>query len=520
MIQKTWQGSYDDSWRDLITDESFAHPAKMARGLIVRIFDHAFQQGWLQPGSVVVDPFGGIGSTGIEAASRGVQAFLCELEPRFVELAQKNFELHRPTWEACGDPLPVIVQGDSRRLCEVLMGPMADCVVSSPPFAESLHDKPSAQVLAGSGARLGAGARQEDGYGTTPGQLGAMKPGSVADVIVGSPPFAENPNAVPMKRDRDRDTSDPKQHGGPGPDYIRPNFPGNLGNMPTGTVSAVISSPPYASGTVHDGNGIDPSRLSGNKTGKNSQAVTMDEYGRTPGNLGNLPTGSVDACIGSPPFLGAHSGANDETSMRPPHDSTKALCAGYGQTEGQLGAMPTGSVEAAVQADLICSSPPFEATGQVCTSGVYAKWQIENGRNPNSPSTIGKDAHYGTTPGNVGNDTGDTFWQAARQIVDQCFQILRPGGVAIWVTKRFVRNGQIQEFSKDWERLCHSIGFETIEWIQASLVKRNEQPGLFGEPVVKTKSRMSFFRRLHVAKYPHLAIEWEDVIVVRKPLTE
>jgi hypothetical protein len=177
------------------------------------------------------------------------------------------------------------------------------------------------------------------------------------------------------------------------------------------------------------------------------------------------------------------------------------------------------SVSAAVQADLICSSPPFEATGQVCTSGVYAKWQIENGRNPNSPSTIGKDAHYGNTPGNVGNVTGDTFWQAAREIVDQCFQILRPGGVAIWVCKDFVRKGQRVPFSADWLRLCEACGFESVEWIKASLVKRDEQPGLFGEAVVKTKSRKSFFRRLAEAKGSP-AIDHEDVLIVRKPGAE
>ena len=130
----TWHGCYDDSWKGLITVESFAHPAKMARGLVVRIFDHAFEQGWLRSGDVVVDPFGGIGSTGIEAAGRGVRAFLCELEPRFQALAEKNFELHKRAWQACGDPLPVIVQGDSRRLCEVLGPVMADCVVVRQPF--------------------------------------------------------------------------------------------------------------------------------------------------------------------------------------------------------------------------------------------------------------------------------------------------------------------------------------------------------------------------------------------------
>ena len=110
----------------------------MARGLVRWIFDHAFEQGWLKRGDIVVDPFGGIFSTGIEGASRGVQVYGCELESRFVELALANIELHKRAWQACGDPLPVIVQGDSRRLCEVLGPVMADVCIGSPPFVESL----------------------------------------------------------------------------------------------------------------------------------------------------------------------------------------------------------------------------------------------------------------------------------------------------------------------------------------------------------------------------------------------
>jgi hypothetical protein len=111
-----WTGCYDDGWRDLIVPEAFAHPAKMARGLVVRVFDELFASGALQRGDVCVDPFGGIGTTAIEGASRGVQVVCCELEPRFVALARQNFELHRRDWEAMGRPLPVMVQGDSRQL--------------------------------------------------------------------------------------------------------------------------------------------------------------------------------------------------------------------------------------------------------------------------------------------------------------------------------------------------------------------------------------------------------------------
>mgnify|MGYP001576617451 CR=1 FL=1 len=41
------------------------HPAKMARGLVERIFDELFALGAIEKGSLICDPFGGIGSTAI-----------------------------------------------------------------------------------------------------------------------------------------------------------------------------------------------------------------------------------------------------------------------------------------------------------------------------------------------------------------------------------------------------------------------------------------------------------------------
>ena len=33
-----WYGCYNQSWKGVITDEAFAHPAKFSRGLIERIY--------------------------------------------------------------------------------------------------------------------------------------------------------------------------------------------------------------------------------------------------------------------------------------------------------------------------------------------------------------------------------------------------------------------------------------------------------------------------------------------------
>ena len=59
MKVSTWNNCYRDNWTGLIVPEAFSHPAKFSPGLIKRIFKHCLEQGYLQKGSIVVDPFAG-----------------------------------------------------------------------------------------------------------------------------------------------------------------------------------------------------------------------------------------------------------------------------------------------------------------------------------------------------------------------------------------------------------------------------------------------------------------------------
>jgi hypothetical protein len=125
---------------------------------------------------------------------------------------------------------------------------------------------------------------------------------------------------------------------------------------------------------------------------------------------------------------------------------------------------------------------------------------------------------YGSTDGQIGAESGETFWKSAAEIVAQCHQILRPGGVAIWVTKDFVRKAVRVPFGDQLQSLCESRGFVTMCRHRAMLVEHyGEQTGLFGDATAPTTSRKSFFRRLAESKGSP-EINWEDVICVRKPL--
>ena len=129
---------------------------------------------------------------------------------------------------------------------------------------------------------------------------------------------------------------------------------------------------------------------------------------------------------------------------------------------------------------------------------------------------LGRPIPYGDTEGQLGTTQGDTFWAAAKTILEQTFQVLRPGGHAIWVTKRYVRDGKIVDFSADWVRLCESVGFELLHWHKAMLVEHHgEQHDLFSEPKKISTERKSFFRRL-AEKKNSPRIDWEDVLCMRK----
>lgn len=124
-----WHDCYAETHNGNITVESFTHPAKMSRSLVKRIFDELFKMGAVKAGDVVVDPFGGIGVTLLEAASQGLMAYGIELEPKFVGLGQANIDIHTPAWKLCNCPIPVILQGDSRKLRDVISKHLVETTV-------------------------------------------------------------------------------------------------------------------------------------------------------------------------------------------------------------------------------------------------------------------------------------------------------------------------------------------------------------------------------------------------------
>jgi hypothetical protein len=289
----TWGGCYKDSWKGLIVPEAFSHPAKVARGLAVRLFDHGFERGWWDKGSTVVDPFMGICGFGIIAAYKGLRFVGVEIEERFHSLCLENVALHRRRWEAGGDPVPVCLRGDSRNLAALVAG--AAGLVTSPPYADSIDHAPGNKAWVG--VRRGNLA-QED-YGTTPGQLGALPQGD-AEAVITSPPYADSdahPSLGSVNKDAwGRDGRKISARRGLSDDYG--TAPGQVGALKAGDADSVVTSPPYAA-SVHGRNGIDLAKC--DRPGAHTQAGAQG-YGDTPGNVGGLAAGGADSVVTSPPF--------------------------------------------------------------------------------------------------------------------------------------------------------------------------------------------------------------------------
>lgn len=423
MIPIAWHGCYDDNWTGLIVPAAFAHPAKMARGLVARIFDTLFAMGALERGSVVVDPFGGIGTTGIEGASRGVQVVCCELEPKFVALARENFAKHARDWTTMARPQPIIVQGDSRQLRQVLglAGIDADALIASPPYTAQAIEKNSGSIdrrkqyetyrAAGGGASFEAFAATQEkhsqGYGESEGQLAALPAGSL-NAVVSSPPYegsdqnyAEGRTRIDWEKGARAGMKNDRISG---PEAAYGTTDGQLGAMPRGSVDAVVASPPYEEIAAGAGGLNTKPGTEGQQGGRSPDSPSQDtdqRYGDTPGQLGKMASGAVEAVIASPPYateqfngrnginidkIEAHSRAVSPTSQA----RSKST---YGDAPANLANLPVGAVDAVV------SSPPF-TQGYAGGGGINL-----TGIGPGGADKVGSRTYQGTanerTEGNL-----------------------------------------------------------------------------------------------------------------------
>lgn len=449
----TWENCYNDNWKGVITEASFTHPAKFSRGLIRRIYSHAIEHGWLSPGDTVLDPFGGVGLGALHANYYGLNWLGVELEPKFVTLGQGM---------ACEGISKETTNGGERRWCP-------DCIARA------------------------EGGQRPDGSGSS------RQPG-LFDI---APDPATDPHYFEGNLDLFRK-------------YARYDAWATLVQgdsrqlvkvIGDAVANGLVASPPYAQTRVAKNSGSidlvklhETYRLSGGGMSLEAfceqQLRHSHEYGNSVGQLSNLPQGNLDGIVSSAEYI---SPIDMESAGK------RNFQTDYGSSDGNLGSMKGGF-------NAVVGSPPYE-NRTVHDHGVDPNKLRAPGRNSQALVMTG----YGASPGQLSNNAGETFWEAAHQVVEQCYSLLTPGAPAIWVCKDFVRNKERVQFCDMWRRLCEAVGFETVEINRAMLVKRKGiQVSLDGEQKEITVERKGFFRRL-AEKKGSPRIDWEEVIVMRKP---
>jgi len=262
----------------------------MSWGLAWRIFEHLFEQGWLKEGDLVADPFGGIGVTGLMAASFDCPCILVELEQKFVDLANKSFELHYDTWDKLGKPRPIILQGDSRQFSTVIRE-VARVIVTSPPYSESSVSRQTATMFDhkdGKSARAKAGGKLEnEQYGRSAGQIGAMKEGNLEEVveaILTSPPYSESLTCGGHLVWKNQGKLGAHRNS-KGLEEIYGTVPGQIGNLPEGNheavVQGIVKSPPFSQPDTRDRTSVQEGSISNFM----QRACTVDKQGSDERNI-------------------------------------------------------------------------------------------------------------------------------------------------------------------------------------------------------------------------------------------
>jgi hypothetical protein len=539
----TWHGCYDSRWEGLMTKEAFVHPAKFSPGLIDRIYTHGLAVGWWNAGETIGDPFGGVAGGGIFAGYHGLNWVGVELEEKFVTLGNANLVKHGPKWLALGEASRVVLlQGDSRRFAEIVSD--LDGIACSPPFLDARSGTTNSRPAEGETKRRNHTTQAGAGYGTSEANIDHLPPGDL-DGIVSSPPYAGlGGGGADSRPDRLEGSAASVK-------INRDSYgiaAGQIGRAATGKVDAILTSPPYADTNVAtkdkrtaeerveqirravergDEVGDEFKRILAKGINPNSN-LKIAGYGRTAGQIGAMKAVPLDGVVTSPPFSVDQPCASQTRAKKDYHAFTR----GNGTKRDQTMVTP-GNIQAASVGDLdaVVTSPPWEDQESAMNAGKFkdpAKFAQamtnrdgKDGRNGTSQRSRAAQfdratqTSYGESDGQLGNVTGETYWEAMSIVYAQCLLALKPGGVMAVVVKDYVKGGQRVPLCDQTLRLLLHLGFEPVCRIHAMLVKEHHHNTLFeGRQTTRTE-RKSFFRRL-AEKKGSPRIDWEEVLVVRK----
>lgn len=271
----------------------------------------------------------------------------------------------------------------------------------------------------------------------------------------------------------------------------------------------IVFSPPYAEAQTGDKRKSINQTIKATMNGKQRGGSLEKYYQETSAsNIGNLPYGSIEAAIFSPPF-GETLGTKDKEFWDNHCDKIKNWSGGtrkiaeYGKTEGQIGNLP-------YKADAVITSPPYEGIATGCTEEDAKKRKIrleKAGYDTKKLLTPGRYKHGNLgivgnynrdNKDNIGNLKSENYLQAMFQVYCECRKVLKDGGLLVLVVKNFIRDKKIIRLDLDTIKLCERAGFKLIDRLYRKLTQQ------------------SFWRIIYHQKFPDVPkIEYEDVLIFR-----
>ena len=141
---KEWLQFSFTIWRDIVktsAERATKHPALFPQELVERLIRLYLRN----PGSVVLDPFMGIGSTVLAAMNQGMAPLGFDLSEDFCDITTRRVEDFKLTGDSKIHVIqPKIFNKDSRELSKSIDANSVDLVVTSPPYWDILNMKRTA----------------------------------------------------------------------------------------------------------------------------------------------------------------------------------------------------------------------------------------------------------------------------------------------------------------------------------------------------------------------------------------
>jgi len=179
------------------------------------------------------------------------------------------------------------------------------------------------------------------------------------------------------------------------------------------------------------------------------------------GDARNLEGVMVDKCIFSPPFAGMNQMARDNIDPTADKNGRGNIGRQYADNPDNLGNLPYGSI------DSVITSPPYEGI-EARDRSKELRWdeerekkfsggsvKLSKGYSPNEMQA----GVYSTNVSNIGNLKSISYLEAMAQVYRQCHKVLKPGGLMILITKNFIREQKEVRLDSDTIKLCEQAGF-------------------------------------------------------------